>query len=114
MNEQQRQIERQVHEAKQRLNVLCADRRAVNLESLSLRRDRGHFTEELAFLQKTVEDEEQTLGVIRGTNNFLEKSYHDLNAYSVVIEQQWRDILQQLSQEKELVRSAERQNAEMK
>merc|ERR1711920_1096948 len=90
------------------------DRRAVNLESLSLRRDRTHFAEECALLQQMAGDEEKTLDVVQKANQYLEKSYYELDAQTGLLEQQRRELLQQVTKEKELVRVEERQSAELR
>jgi len=114
MAQRQRQLERQVQEAKQHLHALCEARRAVSIESLSLRRDRCHLAEELTFLQRLAEDEERAVAKLHGVNDFLETCHHDRRAHSGFVDQQRRDLVRQLSEERELVRSAERENAEMR
>jgi len=105
---------RQLQEEKKRLGELRDDRRAVNLESISLHRDRGHFAEELTFLRRVAGEEEQTLEVVRAANQYLEKSFRDLEAHTELLDRQRKDLLQQVAKEKELVRNEERQNAEMR
>lgn len=112
--QQRRQLEAQTQDAKRRLAELREDRRAVNLESISLRRDRCHFSEELAFLKRTAEDEERTLEVIRRANQFLDKSYRDLELHTEQLEGQRKELLQEVHKERELVRTEERHSAEMR
>lgn len=112
--EQRRQLERQLQDTKNRLGNLREDRRAANLESISLRRDREHFGEELAFLRRMAEDEDKTLEVVRRANQFLEKSCQDLEDHTTKLEQQRKELLQQVAAEKQLKQSEERQNAEMR
>lgn len=107
-------LERQLRDAKQHLIELRDDRRAVNLESLSLRRDRGHFAEELAFLKRLAQDEEETLEALRRANGFLERSYRDLEGHTELLEQQRRELLIQVTKEREQVRLDERENGEMR
>eukprot|EP00927_Polykrikos_kofoidii_P017222 TRINITY_DN1781_c0_g1_i2.p1 TRINITY_DN1781_c0_g1~~TRINITY_DN1781_c0_g1_i2.p1 ORF type:complete len:972 (+),score=146.35 TRINITY_DN1781_c0_g1_i2:205-2916(+) len=112
--QQRRQLEGQGQDAKRRLAELRDDRRQVNLESISLRRDRCHFAEELTFLKRTAEDEEKTLEVIRRANQFLDKSYRDLEIHTEQLETQRKELLQEVNKEKDLVRAEERQSAEMR
>jgi len=114
LEEQRRELERQLQSSKQRLVDLREDRKAVNLESISLRRDREHFAEELKFLQRTAEDEEQTLETMRRSNTYLEKSYQNLESHTVQLELQRKEILEQVASEKETMRQEERQNAELR
>lgn len=114
MVEQRRQLERQLREAKQRLAELHEERRTVNLEGISLHRDRKHFSEELAFLRHMGDDEEQALEAIRRANHFLEKSYRDLEVHTEQLEQQRACLLREVANERELVRQEERQTAEMR
>jgi len=111
---QRTDLERQMEDGRRRLGEQREDRRAVNLESISLRRDREHFADELAFLKRTFEDEERTMEVLQKANNFLEKAYHDLELHTVTLERQRKDLLSQVQQEGDLVRKQERQNAEMR
>lgn len=113
-NEQRRHLERQLQEKKQRLADLRDERRAVNLESISLRRDRDHYAEELQFLQRMAEEEEQTLETVRSSNQFLEKSQKTLELHTHQLEVQRKEVLAQVSKERELVRQEERQNAELR
>eukprot|EP00747_Dinoflagellata_sp_TGD_P091801 gnl/TRDRNA2_/TRDRNA2_165190_c0_seq2.p1 gnl/TRDRNA2_/TRDRNA2_165190_c0~~gnl/TRDRNA2_/TRDRNA2_165190_c0_seq2.p1 ORF type:complete len:862 (-),score=165.77 gnl/TRDRNA2_/TRDRNA2_165190_c0_seq2:154-2529(-) len=112
--ETRRKLERELQEAKRRLAELRDDRRAVNLESISLRRDREHFAEELAFLQRMTKDEEQALEAMRRSNVYLEKSYKGLEAHTAQLERQRKEVLQQVAKEKDLIRQEERYNAEMR
>lgn len=108
------QLEASVSDARRRLADLREERRAVNLEGLSLRRDRLHCSEELQFMQDMMTDEEQMLETVYHANNFLDKSQNDLELHTEVLERQRRNLLQQVSKEKELVRHEERQNAELR
>ncbi|CAE8701795.1 unnamed protein product, partial [Polarella glacialis] len=112
--DEKQKLEKQLSDAKQQLLDFREDRRAVNLESLSLRRDRGHLVEELAFLRRMAEDEEETLEVLGRTNQYLDSSYHDLEASAELLEQQRRELLNQIAKEREQVRHEERQNAELR
>eukprot|EP00928_Gymnodinium_smaydae_P045751 TRINITY_DN30459_c0_g2_i1.p1 TRINITY_DN30459_c0_g2~~TRINITY_DN30459_c0_g2_i1.p1 ORF type:complete len:773 (+),score=187.41 TRINITY_DN30459_c0_g2_i1:135-2321(+) len=107
-------LERQAGDARRRLGELREGRRAVNLESISMRRDRAHVAEELSFLQRTLADDERTLGVVREANGVLEHSCMSLATQTEQLERQRRDVSAQVKQEQELVRNEERQNAEIR
>lgn len=114
LKSQQQQLERQLGVSKNSLVEHREDRRAVNLESISLRRDRDHFADELAFLQRMSEEEEKTLESHRNSNQFLEKSCKSLEAHTQQLELERKEVLRQVAKERELARHEERQNAEIK
>jgi len=114
LTSQQQQVKRQLEVSKSRLVEHREDRRAINLESISLRRDRDHFADELAFLQRMSDEEEKTLEAHRNANQFLEKSCKSLEAHTQQLELERREVLRQIASEKELARHEERQNAEMR
>lgn len=107
-------LESCLDEARRRLAELRDSRRAMNLESLSLRRDRSHCEEELGFLKRMSEDEAESLEVARLANILLEKSCLDLEGHAEVLETQRRALAQQVYQERDLVRKEERGNAELR
>lgn len=109
---QQQELERRVEGAKNRLVDHREDRRAVNLESISLRRDRDHFADELSFLKRMAEEEEQTLDAIGRSNQFLDKSCKGLEAHTQQLELQRKEVLRQVATEREVARHEERENAE--
>merc|ERR1719433_337673 len=93
---QSRELESKLREAKRRLEEAHEDRRAANLEALSLRYDRDHFREELTFLQRTLQEERDTAEAICRANWHLQHSNADLAAESDQLEQQRRELLQQV------------------
>merc|ERR1719161_1830578 len=58
--------------------------------------------------------EEEELNVLRQSNQYMEISYHQLEAHTAVLERARKDVLEQVREEKEKMRKEERQNAEMK
>eukprot|EP00929_Paragymnodinium_shiwhaense_P094807 TRINITY_DN55618_c0_g1_i1.p1 TRINITY_DN55618_c0_g1~~TRINITY_DN55618_c0_g1_i1.p1 ORF type:complete len:873 (-),score=252.07 TRINITY_DN55618_c0_g1_i1:151-2769(-) len=114
LKDERKQLDKQSQDMKRRLQELRDARRSANLESISLRRDRSHFAEELAFLRRTVEDEERTIEAMRRANQFLDKSYRDLDAHTEELERQRRELAKQVQREKDLQRQEERQNADLR
>lgn len=112
--DRRQQLERQLQDVKQHFRETCDDRRAANLETLSLRHDRDHVQEELFFLQRTADEEEQTLEGVCKSNEFLERSNYDLSADMELLERQWRGLSQQVASERELNRVQERETAELR
>mmetsp|Transcript_23954 Transcript_23954/g.68578 ORF Transcript_23954/g.68578 Transcript_23954/m.68578 type:complete len:796 (-) Transcript_23954:56-2443(-) len=114
LESERRRLEAAVRQARQRLAELQDERKSASLESLSLRRDRGHFVEETAFLRRMSTDEDGTLEVLQTANVFLERSQKELEAQTALLERERRDVLRVAAKEKELVQQAERQNAELR
>lgn len=112
--EQRRELETQLQNARQQLKELRMERRAVNLEAISLRRDRDHFTNELAFLKNAYDEDTRNLEALHRANIYLEQSYQALEAHTTQLERQRREIVQQMDVEKDLMRQEERQNSELK
>jgi epidermal growth factor receptor substrate 15 len=112
--EERRRLEGQVEEYKRRLAGLTENRRAINLESISLRRDREHFASELAFLEKMSDEEESTLQALRHTNTILERSYHSLEGQTEQLERQRRELVEHVAAERDEIRKEERRNSEIK
>merc|ERR1711957_366996 len=100
--------------ARRRLAELREERRAVNVDSLSLRHDRLHCQEELEFMQSIGENELQVLQIGLQANQQLERSYTDLEAHTEVLEKQRRSLTHQVQEEKDMVRQEERHNAELR
>merc|ERR1712085_128929 len=110
----ERELDGRLAKAKHQLSLAREDRRAINLESLSLRNDRNHFADECSFLQQMAADEAKTFDVVQNANQYLEKSFLELEAQTGVLEQQRRELLLQIVKEKDLVRVEERQIAELR
>lgn len=114
MASEKRQLEQQLQEGKGRLERLRENRRAINLESISLRRDRDHFSSELAFLQKMSTEEEITLECLHRTNVDLEHSYRSMEGQTEQLERERRHLIEQVTEERRLVQGEERHNAEIR
>jgi len=108
--EQRKQLETQLQMRKQRIHELSEERRAANLESISLRQDRQHYAEELAFLQRMVQEETDTLESLKRSNQFLDKSYKGLEAHTQQLGWQRKEILTQVAKEKTDLKDEEKQN----
>mmetsp|Transcript_38069 Transcript_38069/g.89110 ORF Transcript_38069/g.89110 Transcript_38069/m.89110 type:complete len:605 (-) Transcript_38069:47-1861(-) len=111
MLEKRRQLEAQVENGKQRLADLREERRAVDMEAISLRKDREHFAEELAFLQRLLQEEEQHLEIVNSVNLNLERSYQALETHTQQLEGQRKELLTHMSQEHEATKREEKENA---
>jgi len=107
-------LEAQHNDMRQRVSALHEQRRKMDLESLSLHRDRRHLAGEQAFLQQMTIDEETTLSVLGRANKFLERSERELEAQVELLERERRDLLREAGREKDLLQAAERQNAELR
>lgn len=114
MSAEKQRLEHQLQEVKNRLDVLRDHRRAVDLESISLRRDREMFSDELSFLQRMAKEEEITLECLRNTNADLERSYIGIEGQNESLEKERRHLVEQVSEERRLVQLEERQNAEIR
>lgn len=107
-------LEAQLEEAKQRLGDARAHWRAANLEALSLRRDREHFTEELDFLGRTASEERQSIDNMCKVNEYLDTYNSELAAETVDLEFKRRGLQQQVASEKELRKIEDRETAELR
>eukprot|EP00930_Biecheleria_cincta_P057418 TRINITY_DN43357_c0_g1_i1.p1 TRINITY_DN43357_c0_g1~~TRINITY_DN43357_c0_g1_i1.p1 ORF type:complete len:747 (+),score=142.11 TRINITY_DN43357_c0_g1_i1:52-2292(+) len=113
LQKEKQHLDRELAEAKHALSTLREDRKSAHLEGLSLRRDRVHLADELAFLRKMAEDEEETLSVLKGTNQYLEHSHRDLEANAQLLDQQQNELAEQLAREREQSRGYQRQVSEL-
>eukprot|EP00929_Paragymnodinium_shiwhaense_P090670 TRINITY_DN50824_c0_g1_i1.p1 TRINITY_DN50824_c0_g1~~TRINITY_DN50824_c0_g1_i1.p1 ORF type:complete len:845 (+),score=163.50 TRINITY_DN50824_c0_g1_i1:64-2598(+) len=107
-------LEQQMADSRRKLADMREDRRALNLESISLGRDRAHFSEELSFLRRLAGDEAKSLEIILAANQLLERSCQDLEVHTAQLEVQRKELAQAVIAEKELLRQNERQNAELR
>jgi len=110
----QARLRSQLDAAQRRLAEVRELRRSVDVDSLSLRRDREHCREELDFMQGVSDDETQVLSKGLWANDQLKQSYLDLEEHTDVLERQRRGLTTQVQQEAELVRQEERRNAELR
>jgi len=110
----QQSMEAQLDEAKQCLGEARDHWRAANLEALSLRRDREHFTEELEFLGRTATEELESIDNICKVNAYLDTYNSELAAETEGLECQRRGLQQQVASEKELHKIQDRETAELR
>jgi len=111
---QRASLNAQLLDAKGRLGVLRDERKTLTTVGLSLRRNNSHIEDELAHLLRLRENEERSLEVARRMAQHLEKSYKGLELHGDTLEQQRRDLAQELKQEMELRRVEEQSNAELR
>mmetsp|Transcript_4691 Transcript_4691/g.8411 ORF Transcript_4691/g.8411 Transcript_4691/m.8411 type:complete len:317 (-) Transcript_4691:17-967(-) len=108
------QLELQVADAQRRLLELRDDCRALNMESLSLRRDRNHLMEELTFLQRSLDDETQTLQSLEHMNSTLQAFQNDLESNAEILLHQRQQLTSQVNKERDLSKQDARQNHELR
>lgn len=113
LQKEKQHLDRQLAEAKHALSTLREDRKSAHLEGLSLRRDRVHLEDELAFLRKMAEDEEETLSVLKGTNQHLEHSYRELEANAQLLDQQQKEMIEQIARERDQFQGHQRHISEL-
>lgn len=113
LQKEKQHLDGQLAEAKHALSTLREDRKSAHLEGLSLRRDRVHLEDELAFLRKMAEDEEETLSVLKGTNQYLEHSYRELEANAQLLDQQQKELIEQIARERDQSRGHQRHISEL-
>ncbi|CAE7305993.1 CARNS1 [Symbiodinium pilosum] len=112
--EEAKQLEHKVAEAQGRLLELRDECRAMNLESLSLRKDRNHLVEELGFLQRSLDDEMHTLHSLEQMNGSFQAFQADMEANAELLLHQRKELISQVSKERELSRQDARQNSELR
>jgi len=114
LEHERHRLEAQHREMRQRVGALQEQRRKMDLECLSLHRDRKHLAGEQAFLQQMAIDEEATLSVLGRANKFLERSERELEAQVELLQRERRELVHEAGKEKELSQAAKRQNAELR
>lgn len=114
LEHERHRLEAQQKDMRQHVGALYEQRRKMDLECLSLHRDRKHLAGEQAFLQQMTIDEEATLSVLGHANKFLERSERELEAHVELLERERRELLREAGREKEMLQAAERQNAELR
>ncbi|CAE7730129.1 CARNS1 [Symbiodinium sp. CCMP2592] len=85
---------------------------AVSKESLSLRKDRNHL--ELGFLQRSLDDEMHTLQSLQQMNASFQAFHADMEANTELLLHQRKELIGQVSKERELSRQDARQNNELR
>ncbi|CAJ1409736.1 unnamed protein product [Effrenium voratum] len=112
LSAESQRLELQLSEAKQRLLALRDDCRAMNLESLSMRRDRSHLAEEMAFLQRSLDTETRSLEGLAKMNQSILNFNGGMEANAELLARQRKEL--QLSKEQQQARQEERQNNELR
>merc|ERR1712176_620389 len=110
---QRASLNAQLLDAKGRLGALRDERRTLTALSLSARRNNSHVADELAHLFRLRENEERSLEVARRMSQHLEKAYKGLELHGDTLEQQRKDLAQELKQEQELCRVERQGNEEL-
>jgi len=111
---QRQQLEAELARQRQLLADMHEERRGVDMEAISLRKDRDHFAEELAFLQRLLHEEEQHLAIVNNVNLTIERSYQALETHTGQLDHQRKELLGQVEMEKEAVKQEEKDNAELR
>jgi len=110
--EVQRQLERQVVQAKSRLADLRETRKAANVDDVSFWRDREHFTQELTLMQDTFEEEGILLDKMKSANDCLERAYKAHVEHARQLETQRKEVLEMMERESRLLQRDERTTEE--
>jgi len=93
-------VEFKLKDAQARLGSLHTDRRGINVTHLSVGEDRNRIAEEMDFLAKAIEQEEETLLMITRSTGFLETSYREIEAHHKLLENQRVRLLDEVRTEK--------------
>lgn len=112
--ELQQQLERQVLEAHGQLARLREERRALNIEVTTVQEHHRHFSEELAFLRQTFEEEERVLKDMRHSNDYFDKCCKGLQEHTVTLDTQRKETISMIDREKKLLHRDARKNTEMR
>jgi hypothetical protein len=112
--EVQRQLERQVAQAKSHLSDLRERRASMNVDSVTMGGDRAHFSKELDFLRDSLEEETSMLEKLKSANEYLERSHKAHTDHAHQLENQRKEVLEMLETENRLVQRDERQTEEVR
>ncbi|CAJ1327080.1 unnamed protein product [Effrenium voratum] len=111
---QKKAMEKGLLEEKQRLSQLRDSRGQAHLESLALRRDRSHLTQELGFLRTMAEGEEELISVLRHSNQYLEASCQDLEQGAEALTRRGAELQATLKTEEDLCQRDTRTLADLR
>lgn len=114
LRQQRDDFVRQLTFSKKRLENLKEERHKLSLESISIRRDRDHYSEEAAFLARAVEAAQKDLTLFGESEMQVDKAFHQCDAQIQELERKRREVQDELKQEKDRMRQDERTNAEIK
>jgi len=106
------ELERDLQDTKKQLHRLRERCRVAGIEEPA-RHDRFRIDSEVNFLKSLLEEEERSLEEVLRVSCIIEKSWKDMQAGTEAIEGQRKLIQRQVAAEEDLLRQAERQNAEM-
>jgi len=100
-------LEQQLEASRRQLRELKGEHEGLHLESILLRRDRGHYGNEVAFLQRLFDEGTLDASALQQSIEYLEQSNQSLSAHTQSLEEARREILAQVRLEKELLRKEE-------
>lgn len=107
LGQERKHLEQQMEASKRLLAELKAEHEALHLESILLRRDRGHYGAEATFLQRLFDEGTRDAQALQQSIEYLEQSNQSLAAHTKSLEEARREILEQVKVEKELLRKEE-------
>lgn len=109
---EQKSLTQQLAEQQQRLMELRDEGRALNLENLSMRRDRKHLSEEVEFLQTTVGSERRALESLDHMNHIFDSYNKEMEATAELLTRQRKEL--PVAKEQQQLRQEERQTNELR
>jgi len=112
LDHDQQQLTQQLAEQHQRLLELRDQSRALNLENLSMRRDRTHLSEELEFLQLTMGSEQRAVENLDRMNQVFDSYNKEMEAAAELLTRQRKEL--PVAKEQQELRQEERQNNELR
>jgi len=111
--EERKQLAQKLEDAKDQLADIREDRRAMNLEDISIMRDHEYFQEEMQWLQRMMAEETEKLQECLRSNHILDRAYRGLEVQTEQLEKNRKALVQEVEQEEADLRKELRQNAEM-
>jgi len=109
---EQKGLTQQLAEQQHRLMELRDESRALNLENLSMRRDRKHLSEEVEFLQSTVGSERRALESLEHMNHIFDSYNKEMEATAELLTRQRKEL--PVAKEQQQLRQEERHNNELR
>merc|ERR1719401_2697216 len=97
-----------------RLAQVRDEHRSINVDDVSLNTDRAHAAEELAFLQKKVDDDVNTIAFFTRANERLERHNKELATQTTILEQERKNLTREAQRDREAAKREERQLAELR
>jgi hypothetical protein len=93
-------LEARWKDAQSRLSTLHVDRHGMAVNHVSVGDDRSRIAEDLSFLNKSIEQEEESLLFITRSSGFIKKSFEDIEAHHKLLETQRVRLLQEVQAER--------------